>query len=150
MAKISESESKRVESELDKLFENWDMHDLANFTKDVMIDNPDYEDVSVNSMDKFDMMDIINEWVTNGIEDGDWTLDSWVKEISDDHEAEATADSEAVDTPIDDALNDWRNATHKVQDSLSALKKSHPEVYEEVKLIFDQVRELDNLVAKLL
>ena len=68
------------------LFEHCDMHDLATLTKDMIDDDPDFEDYSVNDMDRVDMVTTISEFVQEGIDHKLWTLESWIAETKEDFE----------------------------------------------------------------
>jgi hypothetical protein len=60
------------------------------------------------------------------------------------------AESEAVGTPVEDALDGWRNATDEVRRGIGAIRVSNPELYGKLSKWFSKVHELDSQVADFL
>ena len=61
------------------------------------------------------------------------------------------AESEAIGTPIEDTLNDWRNATYALRMAFSENRNNlSPELMKKLQLWMTQVHDLDNEAAEML
>jgi hypothetical protein len=69
-----------IRQQLEEGLKSLDNGEISAIVNDIMIEEKNWEGTS--NLDRDEMMDIIEEWVEDGIKNNHWTLDRWLSEVA--------------------------------------------------------------------
>jgi Zn finger protein HypA/HybF involved in hydrogenase expression len=115
-----------IRQQLEEGLKSLDNGEISAIVNDIMIEEKNWEGTS--NLDRDEMMDIIEEWVEDGIKNNHWTLDRWLSEVA------GVSESGFGDLYPNENKTDPNKPPQKVVDVAKQIAKELDEQYKNLKI----------------